>query len=41
VALSIEQIAARVESLRYRSNERDGRNLDRLVHYLRVLAIYY
>jgi hypothetical protein len=28
VALSIEQIAARVESLRYRSNERDGRNLD-------------
>ena len=28
MALSIEQIAARVESLRYRSNERDGRNLD-------------
>jgi hypothetical protein len=28
MALSIEQIAARVESLRYRSNERDARNLD-------------
>jgi len=28
VALSIEQIAARVESLRYRNRERDGRNLD-------------
>ena len=28
MALSIEQIAARVESLRYRNNERDGRNLD-------------
>ena len=26
--LSIEQIAARVQSLRYRSTERDGRNLD-------------
>ena len=28
MALSIEQIAARVQSLRYRSTERDGRNLD-------------
>ena len=28
MALSIEQIAARVESLRYRNRERDGRNLD-------------
>ena len=28
MALSIEQIAARVESLRYRNTERDGRNLD-------------
>jgi len=28
MALSIEQISARVQSLRYRSTERDGRNLD-------------
>jgi hypothetical protein len=28
MALSIEQIAARVESLRYRNSERDARNLD-------------
>ena len=28
MALSIEQVAARVQSLRYRSTERDGRNLD-------------
>ena len=28
MALSIEQIAARVESLRHRNRERDGRNLD-------------
>ena len=28
MALSIEQIAARVESLRYRNSERDSRNLD-------------
>ena len=28
MALTIEQIAARVESLRYRNNERDARNLD-------------
>jgi len=28
MALTIEQIAARVQSLRYRSTERDGRNLD-------------
>jgi hypothetical protein len=28
MALSIEQITARVQSLRYRSTERDGRNLD-------------
>ena len=28
MALSIEQVAARVQSLRYRNTERDGRNLD-------------
>jgi hypothetical protein len=28
VALNIEQIAARVQSLRYRNSERDARNLD-------------
>ena len=28
MALSMEQIAARVQSLRYRNNERDARNLD-------------
>jgi hypothetical protein len=28
VALNIEQIAARVQSLRYRNHERDARNLD-------------
>ena len=28
MALSIEQIAARVQSLRYRNTERDARNLD-------------
>ena len=28
MALSIEQVAARVETLRYRSHERDARNLD-------------
>ena len=28
MALSIEQVSARVQSLRYRSTERDGRNLD-------------
>ena len=28
MALSVEQIVARVESLRYRSHERDARNLD-------------
>jgi hypothetical protein len=28
MALSMEQVAARVQSLRYRNNERDARNLD-------------
>ena len=28
MALSIEQVAARVESLRYRASDRDARNLD-------------
>ena len=28
MALSMEQIVARVESLRYRNHERDSRNLD-------------
>ena len=28
MALTIEQIAARVQSLRYRNSERDARNLD-------------
>jgi hypothetical protein len=28
MALSIEQVAARVESLRFRASDRDARNLD-------------
>jgi hypothetical protein len=28
MALSMEQVAARVQSLRYRNSERDARNLD-------------
>jgi len=41
VALTIEQIAARVQSLRYRNNERDARNLDVLaVRKGRISEVY-
>ena len=41
MALSIEQIAARVESLRYRNTERDGRNLDVLaVRRGKISSVY-
>ena len=41
MALSIEQVAARVESLRYRAADRDARNLDVLaVRKGQIASVY-